>query len=85
MTLPPLEYLLTCSKKSLDDLELAALDRSSQCLKRAKAEWDEAVAQREAAGVVRWMMENREAILEQARKAIDTKVVTVFPEARKTA
>src|SRR5439155_9605990 len=44
--------------------------RSSNALKRAKEEMDEAVAQREVAGVVRWLMENREVLLEAARRTI---------------
>ena len=62
--IPPLEYLLDCSTKSLQDLELSALNRSQQCLKAAKMEWDEAVAQRECAGVARWLIENRKELLE---------------------
>jgi len=48
---PPLEYLVSCSAQSLLDLELAALNRSSNCLKAARLEWEEAVAHREIAGV----------------------------------
>jgi len=73
--LPPLEYLLDCSTKSLQDLELAALNRSQQCLKAAKMEWDEAVAQMECAGVARWLLENRKELLES--RGID--VADFFP------
>jgi hypothetical protein len=81
--LPPLEYLFECSVVSLQDLEMAALNRSANCLKRAKIEWDEAVAQREVAGVARWFIENRAHILKQARNTVDTQVVLVFPERKR--
>lgn len=80
MNLPPLSYLLECSDSGLGELELAALSRSSQHLKRAKEEWLEGAAQREMAGVARWLIENRAAILEQARKTIEVQTVATFPE-----
>src|SRR5205807_2285091 len=58
------------SHTTLCELELISLSRSSNALKRAKEEMDEAVAQREVAGVVRWLMENREVLLEAARRTI---------------
>jgi hypothetical protein len=76
--LPPLEYLLECSDKSLADLELSALNRSQQCLKAAKSEWEEALAQRECAGVARWLIENRKELLRG--RAID--VPLPFPRTR---
>ena len=69
MALPPIEYLLDCSLKSLEDLELAALNRSQQCLKAARAEFEEACAQREAAGVARWLRENRETLLGRRKES----------------
>jgi len=77
--LPPLNYLLECSAASLGDLELAALARSANCLKQARLEWEEAVAQREAAGVVRWLMENREALLGVARMTLDAQASHQLP------
>jgi hypothetical protein len=50
---PSLEYLLTCSKASLQDVELANLNRAANCLKQVKLEWAEACGHREAAGVAR--------------------------------
>jgi hypothetical protein len=41
---PSRRYLLHCSKQSLQDLEMAALNRSNNCLRVVKTEWDEAVA-----------------------------------------
>jgi hypothetical protein len=83
--LPKLEYLLDCSQKSLEDLELAALNRSQQCLKAAKLEMDEAVAQREAAGVARWLIENRVELLRQASLTLEEREDAVPFPARKTA
>lgn len=86
--LPPLEYLLECSEISLSDLEMKALDRSAHCLKRAKSEWAESVAQREVAGIARWLIENRPALLEQARRTIEAESaqpVLQFPQTRRSA
>jgi len=68
--MPSLDFLLSHSHTTLCELELISLSRSSNALKRAKEEMDEAVAQREVAGVVRWLMENREVLLEAARRTI---------------
>src|SRR5207247_350019 len=68
--MPSLDFLLSHSHMTLCELELISLSRSSNALKRAKEEMDEAVAQREVAGVVRWLMENREVLLEAARRTI---------------
>src|SRR5947209_3358995 len=68
--MPDLDFLLKHSQMTLSELELSSLSRSSNALKRAKEEMDEAVAQREVAGVVRWLMENREVLLEAARRTI---------------
>jgi hypothetical protein len=67
---PPLEYLLSCSAKSLQELELCALNRSQQCLRAAKEEWEEALAQREMAGVARWFIEHRPYLLETASRVV---------------
>src|SRR5437764_2211284 len=68
--MPDLDFLLKHSHATLCELELASLSRSSNALKCAKEQMDEAVAQREIAGVTRWLMENREVLLEAARRAI---------------
>lgn len=74
LALPSLDYLLTCSKQSLQDVELANLNRAANCLKRAREEWFEAVTQREAAGVARWLIENRDALLEQAKRTLKVEI-----------
>ncbi len=68
--MPDLDFLLSHSHATLCELELTSLSRSSNALKRAKEEMDEAVAQREIAGVTRWLMEHREVLLEAARRTI---------------
>lgn len=77
-TLPPLEYLLSCSEMSLRDLELAALDRAAQCKKRARIEFLEAIAQQEAAGVARYFIEHRGEILDAARRTLDAEPALPF-------
>jgi len=77
--LPSLNYLLECSVASLCDLELAALARSSNCLKQAKLEWEEAVAQREVAAVARWLIENRDALLQMTARTVDVRPVEDLP------
>jgi len=76
---PSLRYLLACSKESLYDLELAALNRSANCLRVAKTEWEEAVAQREIAGVARWLIENRDALLQMTSRTVDVRPVEGLP------
>ena len=68
--MPDLDFLLKHSHMTLSELELASLSRSSNALKCAKEQMDEAVAQREIAGVARWLMEHREVLLEAARRTI---------------
>ena len=82
-SLPSLEYLLGCTTKSLQDLELSALNRSQQCIRAVKAEWEEAIDQREMAGVARWLIEHRPYLLEVARRTIEAENgqgVLGFPE-----
>lgn len=84
--LPSLEFLLSCSRTSLCDLELAALNRSAQHFKAARLELEEAVAQREIAGVARFMIEHRDALMAMARQTLEPQTVFEFPAgARKTA
>jgi hypothetical protein len=78
--LPPIEYLLSCSRQSLQDLEMPALNRSNNCLRAAKDEWHEAVAQSEIAGVARWLIEHREELLERASRTLEIHAKPQFPE-----
>ena len=79
--LPTLEYLLECSNEALATLELKCLDLSAQNLKAAKAEMEQATANREAAGVCRWLIENRDDLINLSRRIIDGKQGLLrFPE-----
>ena len=71
-----MEFLFGHSHSTLCSLELAALNRSSEHLRRAEAEMNEAVAQREVAGVARWLIENRETLLEAAHNSLPVIAVT---------
>jgi len=84
-SLPPLEYLFACSEISLQDLELASLDRGAQRLKAAKAEWNEAVTQFANAEVARYLREHRAEMLAMARRTVEEQAVLAFPQARKSA
>jgi len=82
MALPSLAFLLECTTAQLQELELASLNRSANLLRQAKLSWDEAIAEREIAGVARWLIENREVLLEQARKTVEVQSALVFPKAK---
>jgi hypothetical protein len=75
--LPNLAYLLDCSQAGLHELELSNLDLSAKCLKRAKEEIDQAIAHREAAGVARWLIENRDELIKLAKRVADGKQGTL--------
>ena len=81
---PTLEYLLSCSKQSLQDLELASLNRAANRLKAAKLEYEEALREAEAAGVARWLIDNREELLVRARQTLEAKSAREFPELRRS-
>jgi hypothetical protein len=76
---PSLKYLLYCSRESLRDLELVALNRPNNCLRVAKTEWDEAVAQREIAGVARWLVEHRDELLQLTSRTVEAREVPELP------
>lgn len=63
MPLPTLNFLLSASQVSLQDLELASLNRASNLGKAVSRDIDEWVEQLAAAMMARWMMDNREALL----------------------
>jgi hypothetical protein len=70
-SLPPFEYLLECSTVSLHDLEIACLERSQRSLKMVRLELEQSVAQRECAGVARWLIENRHTLLSFSAHTLD--------------
>jgi hypothetical protein len=79
MNLPSLEWLLESSLHSLEEWELAALARADKHLKAAKLEMAEAVAQREAAGVARFLIEFRGPLLDLIRDTVEGQGVIKFP------
>jgi hypothetical protein len=83
MEMPSIEWLLDCSETTLQDLELAALNRSARHMKAAKADWNAAVTQAATAELARYLRENRKAILELARKSLEGQAVIVFPERKR--
>lgn len=58
-----LAFLLECSMKSLEDLELNSLNRAANLSKAARTELDEWVEQLAQAKLARWLMENRHALV----------------------
>jgi hypothetical protein len=89
MPMPAIEFLLEASKASLEDLELASLNRSANLSKILKRELDAWVEQLASAIVARWMMENREIIIREVLGAVEIKPKKVelfdFGEAKKSA
>ena len=70
---------MSSSKQSLQDLELASLNRAANRLKAAKLEYEEALREAEAAGVARWLIDNREELLVRARQTLEAKSAREFP------
>ena len=83
--IPKPEKLFDFSDQSLQDLQLASLDRSARHLKAAKAAWNEAVREEAIAIAAQYFLENRHQIVEQARLTMDIQVVLEFPQSRKSA
>lgn len=73
------------SDRTLQDLQLASLDRSSRHLKAAKAAWNEAVTEQAIAMLARYFLEYRAAMLERMRDTIEVQSVLEFPQERKRA
>jgi hypothetical protein len=63
MPIPPLDFLLEASSISLQDLELASLNRSGNLSKALRHELEMWIEQAALAMLARWFIENREAIL----------------------
>ena len=81
----PLEFLLDSSDRSLQDLELAALNRSANLSKAVRVNVEQWVEQLTAAAVARWMVENRERLTLPRRKGLDVKDVFTEEFKRKSA
>lgn len=63
MPLPSVEFLFDASLRSLEDAELAELNRSNNLAKGIRVEHEAMVEAIAAAMVLRWMMDNREVLL----------------------
>jgi len=50
-----------------------------QQIEQLPKEWQEAVAQREIAGVVRWLIENRDALLQMTARTVDVRPIEELP------
>lgn len=83
--IPDPEFLFDVSQTTLQDLQLASLDRSARHLKAAKANWNEAVREEAIALVAAYFFENRSQILERARLTLEAQAVLEFPRERKRA
>lgn len=73
MSMPALDFLLEASVTSLEDLELASLNRSANLSKTLKRELDTWVEQVASAAVARWVIENRERLFREANRTVEIK------------
>lgn len=71
MSLPDLNFLFEVSVRSLQEVELAALNRSANLSKAVKHELDLWVEKEAEAMLARWFLDNREALLQAALKRIE--------------
>jgi hypothetical protein len=86
LALPPLSYLVECPDSALQDLELKLLDLEAQCKKRARAEMERAIAYREHAGVMRFLINNRSDLIDLSKLVADGKQrLLQFAELRRSA
>lgn len=69
--LPPIDFLLEASQTSLQDLELASLNRSANLARAVRSEIEQWIEQSAAAMVARWMIENREKLLAAGGAVVD--------------
>ena len=83
MEMPTIEWLFDCSDTTLQDLELASLNRAQRHMKALKADTEAAVNQLATAEVARYMREHREEMIEMARKTIEGQRVIPFPVRRR--
>lgn len=86
--IPKPELLFDFSRNTLQDLQIASLDRAARHLKQAKLSWNEAVREEAIGLIAAYFLEHREGMLDRARATIELeKVQTVleFPQSRKRA
>jgi hypothetical protein len=81
MKIPSVEHLVDCSAVELQQLELAELNLASECVKRAERELKQAIEHREAAGVYRFLINDREEWIRLSRGVADGRQALLrFPE-----
>ena len=80
--LPDPQLMFDFSKRTLQDLQIASLDRAARHLKNAKAAWNEAVREEAMGLLAAYFLEHGPAILEQARGTVEVKSTLEFPKAR---
>lgn len=73
MSIPPIEFLLDASMTSLQDLELASLNRSANLSKVLKRELDAWIEQSATAMLARWFADHREEIFREANRTVEIK------------
>lgn len=78
--IPKPEILFEFSKNTLQDLQIASLDRAARHLKQAKLSWNEAVREEAIGLIAAYFLEHREGMLETARATIELKSTLQFPE-----
>jgi hypothetical protein len=83
--IPKPEELFGYSRTTLQDLQIASLDRAARALKAAKHSWNEAVREEAIAAVAAYFLEHREGMLEAARRTVEVQSVLEFPQGRKRA
>lgn len=80
----PLEFLLDASTVSLQDLEIASLNRSANLSKTLRVELEAWVAQEASAMLARWFIEHREAMM-RVTVEVQPKKVELFNVQEKSA
>lgn len=80
--IPAPDVLLDVSNRFLQDLMVASLERSARQLKTAKIAWAEAVQEQAVAIAAQYFLDNREALLESARRTVVMQSVLEFPNAK---
>jgi hypothetical protein len=68
---PPIEYLLSCSKRGLRDFELAALARRADIRKELQAQVEKAARAEADAMLVNWFIQHRDELASLVPKTIE--------------
>lgn len=88
MPLPPMDFLLEASMRSLQDLELVSLNHAANLSKAMRSEFDTLIDHRVAAKMARWMIEHRDEMFREASLTVEIKPQKVEffePNVKRTA